>query len=196
MWIRTDTIEIWPVPEVSFTVSPADHVVMLPNQAIHCYNKSTYGDEYVWNFGDSDTSHAENPIHYYTAEGLYNITLTVYTENGCFGSWTDPNPIVVEPPGVCLFPNAFTPNRTDGANNVLENDVFQPVHRGIGEYKLEIFNRWGQKIFESIDPDMGWDGRVNGKLAPQDVYVWKVTGKYKNGVNFILAGDVTFMNTL
>jgi len=56
-----------------------------------------------------------------------------------------------------------------------------------------IFNRWGALIFESYNKDMGWDGRIGGKLAKQDVYIWKVEGKYTNGENFVDSGDVTLL---
>lgn len=195
--IRTDTVDIFHVPEVDFIITP--DTVMLPNQPIHCYNRSTYGDLYEWDFGDtSKVSFEENPLHYYTKEGIYPVTLRVYTENGCFNSKTTDVGIVVEKPGVCRFPNAFTPSISGSSDghydpDAVNNVVFHPVHRGIREYKLEIFNRWGEKLFESTDPTIGWDGYSNGKLAPQDVYVWKVTGKFKNGVIFKDAGDVTLL---
>jgi gliding motility-associated-like protein len=67
------------------------------------------------------------------------------------------------------FPNAFTPNN-DG-----KNDIFSPI--GDLEYvivfNLQIFNKWGQKIFETIDPTEGWDGKCNGKLSPLGTYIYK-----------------------
>jgi gliding motility-associated-like protein len=58
---------------------------------------------------------------------------------------------------------------------------------------MNIFNRWGELIFESTDVNIGWDGYYRGKLCKQDVYVWKVTGKFSNGDLFTLAGDVTLL---
>lgn len=68
------------------------------------------------------------------------------------------------------FPNAFTPNG-DG-----DNDAFRMVvPRGIAYIsQMTIFNRWGQKIFESSEPDAAWDGNIGGKAAPSDVYVYFV----------------------
>jgi hypothetical protein len=194
--IRIDTIVVYPNPVVDFNFQPDS--VMLPNQAVHFYNQTLYGDFYEWDFGDgSPVTDEANPLHYYTEEGIYRITLRAYTENECFGTVTKDQPVVVEPPGLCRFPNAFTPSLEgkDGwrEKNDVSNDIFLPVYRGVDEYKLEIFNRWGEKIFESNHPDFGWNGYVNGKLSPQDVYVWKVTGKYKNGVIFKDAGDCTLL---
>lgn len=69
------------------------------------------------------------------------------------------------------FPNAFTP---DGDGN---NDVFKMVDqlKGLSYVdRMEIFNRWGQRIFESTDPDAFWDGTVQGKPAPSDVYIFRI----------------------
>ena len=45
----------------------------------------------------------------------------------------------------------------------------------IYDYELLIFNRWGEVIFESRNPNIGWDGKFNGKLMQDGTYVWKIT---------------------
>ncbi|RME01389.1 MAG: gliding motility-associated C-terminal domain-containing protein [Bacteroidetes bacterium] len=72
----------------------------------------------------------------------------------------------------CVFevPNAFTPNG-DGIN-----DSFGPVYQCyFADYLLRVFNRWGQEVFTSTDPTQGWDGRIDGKEAPSEVYMWHAT---------------------
>ena len=72
----------------------------------------------------------------------------------------------------CVFevPNAFTPNG-DGIN-----DSFGPVYQCyFADYLLRVFNRWGQEVFTSTDPAQGWDGRIDGKEAPSEVYMWHAT---------------------
>lgn len=64
-------------------------------------------------------------------------------------------------------PTAFSPNG-DGYN-----DFFLIPTTATGAYKLEIFNRWGNKIFESSKPNEGWDGTYKGSAVPEGVYVWK-----------------------
>jgi gliding motility-associated-like protein len=66
-----------------------------------------------------------------------------------------------------FFPNAFTPNN-DGLN-----DVFKPTIFGaLADYKLNIYNRFGQLIFQTSDAAKGWNGNLSGVLQPADVYVW------------------------
>ena len=69
------------------------------------------------------------------------------------------------------MPNAFTPDG-DGAN-----DVFKPIFQTeIEDYELQIFNRWGNKIFQTNDPEEGWDGRTNGTPSTADVFIWRLSG--------------------
>ena len=75
------------------------------------------------------------------------------------------------------------------------NTVFRPFSDGVVEYHLQIFNRWGELIFESNDVNIGWDGYHKGEVCSQGVYVYKVTGKYANGRPFVQTGDVTLLLT-
>lgn len=66
-----------------------------------------------------------------------------------------------------FLPTAFSPNG-DG-----RNDYFRPVYRcQIGQYKLSIYNRWGEFIFHTTDPRVGWNGHYNGSPAAMATYVW------------------------
>jgi len=77
----------------------------------------------------------------------------------CVNSNKNFNPIKV--------PNAFSPNN-DGLN-----DIFKPFHSNVSEYKMYIFNKFGEKVFESNDINIGWDGYFKGKII-QDSYVYKI----------------------
>lgn len=69
------------------------------------------------------------------------------------------------------MPNSFTP---DG--NGL-NDIFMPTFSDISDYRIEIFNRWGELVFESSDPLSGWDGNFKNSSCPAGLYIWKVSYK-------------------
>jgi gliding motility-associated-like protein len=98
--------------------------------------------------------------------GEYRITAT----NGC-GSDTASMYINFEPcPCALLLPNAFTPNG-DG-----RNDNFRPLHAcDMQDFAMTIFNRYGEKIFFTKDPLVGWGGNLNNTLLVQGGYVWSVT---------------------
>ncbi|HRF34927.1 MAG TPA: gliding motility-associated C-terminal domain-containing protein, partial [Cyclobacteriaceae bacterium] len=96
-----------------------------------------------------------------------------------------------------LIPNAFSPNLSatgsGGGNSDGTNDIFLPVMRGVTEFELLIFNRWGELLFESRDPERGWDGTYQGKLCQQDVYVYKVAASFANGDRVVRVGDVNLI---
>jgi len=81
----------------------------------------------------------------------------------------------------CRFflPNAFSPNG-DGIN-----DRFKPVLYDVGEMKYQIFNRWGELLFEGNQSDDGWDGIYNGEYVQVDAYLVKAHYSYSSGVHFV-----------
>ena len=99
----------------------------------------------------------------------YSVCLSVMDRYGCADTLCDSIPIFV--PNLWV-PTAFTP---DG-NGV--NDVFKPVMLDMApeDYHLRIFDRWGELVFESINPDLGWDGKgKSGSILPTGSYVWRLT---------------------
>ena len=176
---------------------------MVPGQNVHCYNYSVGGISYEWNFGDT-TSTEQEPIHEYMEPGVYDISLVVWSEFECFDTITMVRAVIAEEAGTIYFPDAFTPNPTGATGGAYpcgygngeydhSNDIFHPVYGGVSEYKMEIYNRWGERIYVSEEVCVGWDGYVDGVLAPQDVYVWKATGRYKNGEPFTKVGSLTLL---
>lgn len=83
----------------------------------------------------------------------------------------------------------------DGTYNTPDtrDNVFHPSWTGVVEYHLEIYDRWGEKLFESDDINVGWNGYYKGKLCKTDVYIWKAKGKYTDGGTFEKAGNVTLL---
>ncbi len=99
--------------------------------------------------------------------GVYSVVVT----DSC-GSGSDE--IIVTARQVCdvYFPKAFTPNN-DGLN-----DNFRILGaNNITEFRLIVYNRWGQKVFESFDYSKGWNGKFNRQMQPSQTYIW--TCEYK-----------------
>ncbi len=86
-------------------------------------------------------------------------------------------------------PNAFTPDNDD------LNEVFQPKGVGIAKYQLDIFDRWGEHLFNSVDFDTGWDGKYTGKLCKTDAYIWKITVTDAAGKIGLYQGHVNLLTT-
>ncbi len=191
-------VEVYRMPLVNFTVAP--DLVMLPDDQVRLFNLSKYGSFYLWDFGDGNSSTEESPRHLYTQVGTYDISLEVTTEHGCVDKLLKPAAVVVKGEGIIMFPNAFKPDM-DGPNGGFysqnepeKNNIFHPYWEGVADYHLEIYNRWGEKLFYSDDVNIGWDGYHQEDLCSQAVYVYKCWGLFINGETFDLKGDVTLIH--
>lgn len=126
-------------------------------------NTSAEANNYIWDFGDSTSLSTDvNPYHTYEDTGRYNVTLIVKNNKGCVD--TLQRYILVKPGLYFYFPNSFTPN---GDGN---NDVFAPKGLGIAKYNMNIFNRWGELIYNSNDINQGWDGSTNKAKSQTETY--------------------------
>jgi len=190
-------IEVYPNPVAEFEVKPTS--VLLPDASVQCYSTSEKAKSYLWDFGDGTTSTEADPKHTYEELGQYHIRLKVWTDQQCVDSFMYPDPILVAGEGILEFPNAFSPSLTGPADQNydptdMNNDVFFPEHKGVKDYHLEIYTRWGELIFVTDDINVGWNGYYKGKLAKQDVYVWKASGMFWSGKPYEKAGDVTLIH--
>jgi gliding motility-associated-like protein len=185
-------IEVYPRPVSAFEIKPT--VVYVPGGILYTNNRSFDASRYEWDFGDGNASTAFEPEHKYKEEGTYTITLTAYNQFNCPDSTQLINAVKVIKGGQVLIPNAFSPGSpSGGASGDGKNDVFLPVTRGVTEFELMVFNRWGTLLFQSDDPTIGWDGTYQGKLCQQDVYVYKLTASYDNGERVVRMGDINLI---
>ena len=122
-----------------------------------------------WNFGDGQGSTEWQPTHTYSDPGQYPVVLTVEDDNNCLDSLSLLY-VIHEVPTMYL-PSAFIPE-----SEIAENRVFKPIGNSISEenYEMRIYDRWGQLIFVSLHPEIGWDGSINGHLAPQGTYSYQI----------------------
>ncbi|MFA5648140.1 MAG: hypothetical protein WC951_07495, partial [Bacteroidales bacterium] len=195
------TFRVYENPVAMFEAMPER--VTLPNAKVHFYNLSQQADSSIWVFGDNSLESTEwDPVHIYREMGEYQVSLTALSLNDdgteCVDIYTKFPAVWVLGSGKIRFPNAFVPSKlgpNGGAYDAIDykNEVFHPVAEGVIEYRLLIFNRWGEQIFESKDINIGWDGYFKGKLASQDVYVWRAIGRFANGDMFDERGNVTLL---
>jgi gliding motility-associated-like protein len=182
----------YPYPVAAFTANPT--TLNLPYDILSCTNLSTGAISYDWNFGDGGTSSLLNPKHTYLSVGEYQVQLIATSINSC----KDTTYVTIIADADVVFPNAFTPNSGSASGGYYipgntDNDIFFPYATGVIEYKFQVFNRWGELIFETEDIKQGWDGYYRGNLCQVDVYVWKAYVKLNNGKIFNKTGDVTLL---
>jgi gliding motility-associated-like protein len=149
-------------------------------------NRSTNGFEYVWDFGDGTTSTDIDPEYDYGAVGAYTISLHVNPGTLCEDTVSKRLDILEDAsPSIKLY-NVFTPNG-DGTNDCFKFDL---ENRECTDYKLQIFNRWGERLFETSDPRVCWDGILpdDRHLAPEGTYYYIVNvGKNSEPISGIVA---------
>ena len=167
-----DMVCVYANPIANFT---ADETIVPSDEPyVYFINNSLNAVTYLWDFADGSTSVSSDPIHLYPeGPATYYPVLTAYNEAGCSDQFT--LPITLWEEQLFYVPNSFTPN-VDGTNETFKPIITSGFDKG--SYNLKIFNRWGEVVFESFDPDIGWDGTYGvGKYYPvQDgTYTWKIT---------------------
>ncbi len=137
---------------------------------------------YKWNNGKTSQK-----ITAYDS-GLYSVEIV--SSNGCRSIdsiWINKRKDLL--PSDIYMPNAFTPNG-DGLNDWFPSNLYQV--KG-AEYRLWLYNRWGEKLAEYHTPDGNWNGNINGNPAPEGVYVFKVTWVGCDNQRRTLFGDFTLL---
>lgn len=169
---RTTTYEVsgdWPTATITVRVMDVP-MVDLGNDTLLCEGENlllaagTTGETYLWQ------DHSAGPTFSVTGEGRFWVDVG----NEC-GTSSDSIFVEYEACNCAVyFPNAFTPNG-DGVNDAFHSFsdcLFQT-------YELVIFNRWGEQVFASKDPQKGWDGQDRSDTAPTGVYLYRL--KYSSG---------------
>lgn len=179
------TIPVHPRPTAAFSVTPQPPLV---NKPITFLNQSIGAVKYTYYFDDGDsttTNSLENVQHQYNATDTYLAKLVAYNEFGCTDTVEHPVQALIDP--LLDVPNAFTPGRF-GQNSTVKVTGF-----GIDRMTWRIYNRWGQKVFETNDRRIGWDGTYNGKLQPMDVYTYTLDVQFTDKKTLKKTGDITLI---
>lgn len=153
----------------------------LPASAEFTNETSVGATSYSWDFGNGDQSVLEHPSTSYETSGNYLVTLTANDAFGCESTYSEW--IFVENLLSNLeVPNVFTPN------NDFVNDLFLVNASNIRDFNMHIFNRWGEEILTIVDVQQGWDGKINGELAHDGTYYYKIDATGFDAQNYQLSG--------
>lgn len=161
-----DAVNVYPVPVANFDFDPKEVSIFYAN--IRYTDLSTGSTSCFYSFGDGETSTACNGWHEYMDGGNYPITQIVTNEFGCADTLVQIVRII--PEYGLYIPNAFTPEG-DGIN-----EFWEVKGIGVQDYHLVLFNRWGERIFETETFKHYWNGRKynRGDIVQQDVYAYKI----------------------
>jgi gliding motility-associated-like protein len=183
--VNTDQVTVTIVTYPTATVS-ADVTEGFPDLTVHFDNNSTNGSAYHWSFGDGsqwNVSSTAGQQHGYTNPGEYMVVLTASN-----GSCSDTDTVFITvnplPDPIIVIPNIFTPN---GDHN---NDTFFITVSYVKSVKVQIVNRWGDKMYDYDNVQGYWDGTVRGDLASDGVYFFTYVIEGLNGTVLTGHGDI------
>ena len=177
-------IVVNPKPHADFNPNPATTTIMDPQ--VWFINTSDLQMVYDWSFGDNTVSSDFEPFHSYADTGSYQVILMV-TNPATSCSSSVEKTYIIEPYFSFFIPNAFTPNG-DGLN-----DEFKIVTNSILAYQIHVYDRWGQIIWQSVQPDQTWNGKIGGQDAPQGSYVYHVKVTTNTGEQKKFTGTVDIL---
>jgi len=161
---------VFPQPVADFNWTPT--VATITNPIVNFFNltQPNVGSNYVWDFGDAQTSTDVNPVHTFNAINSYTVTLYATNSNGCNDTISKVIKVVND---ILDFPNVITPNG-DGKNDFFE--ISGLLDGGFTKTNLSVYNRWGKKILDADNYQNNW----NGEDAPDGVYYFVF-----KGVNYV-----------
>jgi gliding motility-associated-like protein len=186
---KTDTfqlnLKVSAGPQAAFSSGP---IPPASNKPTIFYNSSVGATSFVWLFGDGDSalrSTMDTVMHQYQKTATFQACLVAINSSGCPDTTCQPVQTLINP--LLDVPNAFTPGRF-GQNSIIKVQGF-----GISSLAFRIYNRWGQLVFETNDPNQGWDGTFKGKPQPMDVYAYTLEATFTDGKKTTKKGDITLI---
>ena len=164
----TDWIKIRQTSKADFDFSPTKVTNLDPS--VFFTDKSETPIAWHWKFNQKGYSSLQNPNFRFQDTGNHVVKLTIRNSEGCLDSIA--KTIYVEPTVTFFMPNAFSPN-DDSVNDEFKGKGFT---QGMKSFRLMVWNRWGEKIFEASNADTGWNGRINNvnNPAPEGVYLYEL----------------------
>jgi PKD repeat protein len=184
-----DTIEtsyqVYPQPVANYSADPEGFTDMLSPE-VQFTDLSTNTDNWFWTFGTSGSSTDQNPLFSFPSSGSYDVTLVAGNQYGCKATYTQSYEVL--PAYNFYVPSAFTPDDEDDFN-----PVFRVYHTGLKELFFTLYNRWGEEIFTTRDPDFIWDGTFRGKKASEGIYSYRAWVRDLEGKQYDYTGQVLLM---
>ncbi|MBL4715947.1 MAG: gliding motility-associated C-terminal domain-containing protein [Bacteroidia bacterium] len=179
----------YPKPIADFLADPYEESILSPFIDFSDSSISINAQliQWDWAFGDGDISSLQHVTHEYGDTGYYPVTLIVTNEFLCTDTIIDT--IRIKPESAVYIPNAFTPDG-DGIN-----DGWGVKQHGLTDFELYVYNRWGEMIFRTEDPNHLWNGRRDnvGELSPDGVYPYVILAKDHEGKAYRFIGHVTLL---
>ncbi|WP_026897930.1 gliding motility-associated C-terminal domain-containing protein [Daejeonella oryzae] len=186
---QTASFEIPPVlrkPLAQFSSVPGIPAKLSLPVSVKFNNQSLEADSYLWDFGDGSTSILENPEHNYSQTGEFDVTLTAFNSRQCSTSIVK-GKFIIREENTLFIPNTFSPN----ADQI--NDEFVVTITNLKNYRLQIFNRFGTRLFQANDIFDNWKGTYNNEPLPVGTYYYIIDALDLSDESIRKSGSITII---
>jgi gliding motility-associated-like protein len=184
----TNELNVRKGPTASFSYSPKEDLSL--KQLVTFTSNSGNQLKHLWKNGDKRIDSTLNFSFALPDTGFVPISLVVTDPlTGCFDILLQE--VYVKPQVRIFIPSVFSPN-FDGINDEFialgDLDILK-------DYKMQLFSRWGNPVFISTDPYIGWDGSITTKneVAPMDTYIYMISYTDNKGEKQYFSGTVLLM---
>ncbi len=149
--------------------------------------RSLPGYRYLWT-PSKGLDRSDNSFVNFNLSATQLYVINLISQGGCITRDTLLVRVFEDKTEDIFVPKSFTPNR-DGVN-----DILYPYLSGIKQFQyFRVFNRFGKLLFETRNPDMGWDGRFNGSDQPMGIYIWFSAGINNDGTQVQRKGQTLLL---
>lgn len=173
------------IPTADFTASSVS--LDIDEELILTDNSSSDATAFFWDFGNGETSTDQNTSVIFTSEGTYTVCLEVTSTGTCIDSTCKNITVIEEVNSAIGVPLAFSPNSDN------HNDVLYVRGQGIQSFTFILYNRYGEKVFETNDMSVGWDGIFRNKEENTGVFVYYLEYKLMDGNIESSKGNITLV---
>lgn len=185
---------IHPKPTASFTagnkkeLSLSERDVYFDNKSSIVNGSLTFNWYWTKNKESEHFSQYRNPYYKFPADtGKFEINLVAISDNNC--NDTASENIWIVPDILVFIPNAFTPDN----RGPIENATFKVISSNVQSFHIQIFNKWGQMMFESFDITHSWDGNYQDKPCQTGLYVYSIKLTNQSGLEYQYQGAVNLV---
>ena len=169
----------------NFASNPNEDCIAYEANPIQFLDFSQFGLSGMWDFGNGETLNYDpdnTPEMHYETPGNYSVSLHIVNEGNCPDSaFLD---LCILPPSALFIPDVFSPNGD------FNNDVFYVRGKGITALYFAVYNRWGEQVFETNDPEMGWDGNWRGQPASTGNYSYVIQAVVNDWARIEQTGNI------
>jgi gliding motility-associated-like protein len=151
-------------------------------------DNSVNASSWLWDINNNGTIDytTQNSSYSFSVPVNYPIALITASDEGCLDTIIQ----AINVPDIVLtvyIPNAFSPN-DDGLD-----DMYYVFGKCFVEINFSVYDRWGEKVFQTNDINHGWDGRYKGKMENAGVFMYYFDGKLITGETIKQNGNITLM---